>query len=47
MESHDELKETDVKNRTCYYFNNIMRAWDRDIDTCFSAILLDEKLCKE
>ena len=37
MESKDELKETD----------DIMRAWDIDIDTDFSGILLEEKLYKE
>ena len=47
MESKDKLKETDIKNRTCYYFDNIMRAWDRDINIDFSGILLDEKLYKE
>ena len=47
MESKDELKEIDIKNRTCYYFDDIMRAWDVDIDTDFSGVLLDEKLYKE
>ena len=47
MERKDELKEIDIKNRTCYYFNDIMRAWDIDIDTDFSGILLDKKLYKE
>ena len=47
MESKDELKETDIKNHTCYYFDDIMRAWDKDIDTDFNGILLDEKLYKE
>ena len=47
MERKDELKEIDIKNRTCYYFNDIMRAWDIDIDTDFSDILLDKKLYKE
>ena len=47
MESKDKLKETDIKNRTCYYFDNIMRAWDMDINIDFSGILLDEKLYKE
>ena len=28
----------------CYYFNDIMRAWDIDIDTNFSGFLFDEKL---
>ena len=40
MESKDELKEIDIKNRTCYYFDNVMK----DIDISFSDILLDEKL---
>ena len=42
MESKDELKEIDIKNRTCYYFDDIIRSWDRDID--FRDILLDKKL---
>ena len=29
MESKDELKELDIKNRTCYYFNDTVK--DRDI----------------
>ena len=37
MESKNELKEIDIKNRTCYYFDDIMKA--RDIDC--SYILLD------
>ena len=45
MESKDKLKEIAIKNRACYYFDDIIRFWDRDID--FSNILLDEKLCKE
>ena len=47
MESKDELKEIDIKNRTCYFFDDIMRAWDRHIVSDFSVILLDEKLYKE
>ena len=43
MESRDELKEINIKSRTCYYFDNIVT--DRDTD--FSQILLDEKLYKE
>ena len=39
MESKDELKETDIKNRTCYQFDDIMRVTDID----FSDILLNEK----
>ena len=42
MESKDELKEIDIKDRTCYYFDDIM--WVRDID--FSDVLLTEKSYK-
>ena len=45
MESKDLLKEIDDKNRSCYYFDDIIRFWDRDND--FSDILLHEKLYKE
>ena len=31
----------------CYFFDDLMRAWDMDIDTDFNGISLDEKLCKE
>ena len=47
MEYKDELKDIDIENRTCYYFDDVMRAWDIDVDTDFSSILLDKKLCKE
>ena len=40
MESKNKLKEIDIKNRTCYYFNDIIK----DVDIYFSDILLDEKL---
>ena len=46
MESKGKLKEIDIKNRTCYYFDDIMRAWNRDIDIDFSVIFSDEKLYK-
>ena len=26
MESKNELKETDIKNHTCYYFDDIIKA---------------------
>ena len=45
MESKDELKEIYIKNHTRYYFDDIIRFWDRVID--FRDILLDEKLYKE
>ena len=37
MENDNELKETDFKNCTCYYFHDIMRVGDFDFDN----ILLD------
>ena len=43
MESKDELKEIDMKNCTCYYFDDIITV--RGI--YFSDILLDKKLYKE
>ena len=32
MESNDKLKEIDIKNCTCYYFNNIITIEDFDFD---------------
>ena len=32
MESNEKLKETDIKNRTCYYFNDIIKIEDLDLD---------------
>ena len=42
MGTKDELKEIDIKNHTCYYFDDIMKV--RDIGS--GNILLDEKLYK-
>ena len=42
MESNYELKETDIKNCMCYYFDDIMR--DRNFD--FNN-LLEEKSCED
>ena len=42
MESKDELKETDIKNRTCYCFDDITRVIDID----FNDILLNKKSYK-
>ena len=42
MESKDELKEIDIKTRTCYYFDNIIRFCYEDIN--LKDILLDKKL---
>ena len=41
MESKNELKEIDIKNRLCYCFDDIIRFCDKDIE--FSDILLAEK----
>ena len=46
MKSKDELKDIDIKNRTCYYFDDVMRTWDTNNDTSFSGILLDFNRCK-
>ena len=40
MESQDELKEIDIKNCVCYYFDDTIK----DIDINFSHILLDQNL---
>ena len=32
IESNIELKETDTKNRTCYYFDDIVSINDLDLD---------------
>ena len=45
MEHKDKLKEIDIRNHTCHYFDDIIRFWDGNID--FRDILLDEKLYKE
>ena len=39
MESKNKLKEIDIKNRTCYYFDDIMS----DLIICSDDILLDKK----
>ena len=39
MDRKDVLKETDIKNRTCYYFDDIIRIEDFNIDN----ISIDEK----
>ena len=41
MESKVKLKEINIKNCTCYYFEDIIIFWDKDIE--FSDTLLDEK----
>ena len=39
MESNVELKEIDIKNRTCYYFDDIIKLEDFHFDN----VLIDEK----
>ena len=41
MDSDDELKEIDIRNSMCYYFDDIIKIEDVDID-----ILIDEKSYK-
>ena len=41
MESKNELKEIDIKNHTCYYFDDTIKIEDFDSD-----ILIDKKLHK-
>ena len=45
MESKVKLKQNDIKNHTCYYFDDIIRFWDRDLN--FSDILLEKNIYKE
>ena len=42
MKSNDNLKETDIKNRTCYYFDNIIKIEGFDLNNS----LIDEKSYK-
>ena len=42
MESKDELKENDIKNGTCYYFDDTMKVADINYDN----ILLVKKSYK-
>ena len=42
MESKDELKQIDIKNRPFHYFDDIVRVVAID----FGNILLDQKSCK-
>ena len=32
MESQDELKETDIKDCTCYHFDDVIRDFDINFD---------------
>ena len=39
MENNDKLKEINIKNHTCYYFDDIIKCEDVDIGN----ILIDDK----
>ena len=39
MESNDQLIQIDIKNRTCYYFDDLIRTEDYNLDN----ILIDGK----
>ena len=45
MENKDELKEIAIKNRTCYYFDDMTGFQDRDIN--FNDIFSGGKLYKK
>ena len=45
MEGKNELTEIDLKNRMCYYFDDMIIFWDTNNE--FSDILLDKKLYKK
>ena len=32
------FKKIVIKNLTCYYFDDIMRVWDKDIDFCYISL---------
>ena len=42
MDSNNELKEIDIKTRACYYFDDIIKIEDFDLDN----ILIDQKSYK-
>ena len=42
MESNNKLKQKDIKNRTSYYFDDIIKIEDLDLDNN----LIDEKSCE-
>ena len=39
MESNDQLIQIDIKNRTCYFFYDLIRTEDYNLDN----IMIDEK----
>ena len=45
MEGKNELTEIDLKNRMCYYFDDMIIFWDTNNE--FGDIFLDKKLYKK
>ena len=43
MENNNELKEIDIKNRTCYYFDDITKLKDFDLDNIFNRLKIIPK----
>ena len=41
MNSNNEIKETDIKNRTCYYFDDIIRIKDFMLNLCVLSSDID------
>ena len=39
METNDKSKEINIKNHTCYYFDDVIKFYDFDLDN----ILIDQK----
>ena len=46
MESNDELKDIDIKNCTCYCFNDMMRVIYFDFDNISSHFIQNFYWCK-
>ena len=50
MDSRDKLKEIDIKNRTCYYFDDIIKIEDFNLDNIlvwkYENILVYNISCK-
>ena len=42
MESNNKIKESDIKNRACYYFDVIIKIEDFDFDNT----LINKKSCE-
>ena len=41
MNSNNEIKEIDIKNRTCYYFDDIIRIKDFMLNLCVLSSDID------